>query len=512
MGRILLIKASDIRKYQDLMPSWILSLVEKSHFALVPPLGLMMIASVLRVRGHDVAILDMREIELKNKSLRAMIEKISPDVVGISAITTEAPSMHAIAAVVKQIDPRIPIIVGGPHASSFTRKVLTDPNILCAVLGEGEQTVLEVIETIGRKGNIQGIKGIAYSNGAETIFTPARPYIQDLDALPYPAWDLVDLNFYSRYRSMASVGLRKYMTLFTSRACPYHCSYCHNMFGKRFRVRRPENVIREMEILAREHGVEEFEILDDIFNLDLDRAHAVCDGLISKNLGIRFSFPNALRGDRLPSDLIRKLTRAGMNFTSIAVETASPRIQRLIKKNLNLGRVREAIKELHRCRVFTRGFFMLGFPTETREELLATIRFAVDSELPSAMFFIVTPFEGTEMYNFSGATTRTDSMKFTGYDYFHAPFNLSRVGDEELHRLQRYAVLRFNASPWRIWEIVSTFPRKRHLHVYALGVIKNFFIKREAPGPDGKTGGKPNGPSPTPSWGGNAGLPTSDSI
>jgi len=481
MAKVVLIKASDIEHYRPLAAApWIWEIGKNYNFAMTPPLGIMSIASVLRNKGHEAKIIDARDIELKNQSLKGEIEKHSPEIVGISAITTEAPSLHAIASVVKEVDKKIFVMAGGPHASSFTKKVLSDLNIDCAVIGEGEETAQELVDAVVRKRDIGDVKGIAYRKNGGAHLTPPRPYINDLDALPFPAWDLIDLNFYGRYRSMASVGLRKYMTLFTSRACPYRCIYCHNLFGKNYRTRSPENVLREMEILVKDYGVEEFEILDDIFNLDIPRAHAICDHIIKKKLKIGFSFPNALRGDRLPNDLLRKFKEAGLNFTSIAIETASPRLQKLIKKNLNLDKIREAIRELYRLRVFTRGFFMLGFPTETREEMISTIRFAVDSELPSAMFFIVTPFEGTEVEKEFRKTIQDKDYSFTGYDYFTAPFNLSQESTEEVQKLQKYAVFRFNASPWRLYQIFSTFPRKRHLYVYALGVIKTFLMRKSA--------------------------------
>jgi len=490
MAKVVLIKASDISHYRPLMPPWVWEIGKNYNFAMTPPLGIMSIASVLRNKGHEVGIIDMRETELKNQSLKGEIEKHSPEIVGISAITTEAPSLHAIAKVAKEVDKKTFVIAGGPHASSFIQKVLSDPNIDCAVIGEGEEIAQELVDAIVRKRDIGEVKGIAFRKNGGVLLTPPRPYIHDLDALPFPAWDLVDLNLYGRFRSMASVGLRKYMTIFTSRACPYQCIYCHNLFGKIYRTRSPENVLQEMEILVKDHGVEEVEILDDIFNLDIPRAHAICDLIIKKKLKIGFSFPNALRGDRLPTELLRKFKDAGLNFTSIAVETASPRLQKLIKKNLNLNKVSEAIKELHHLRVFTRGFFMLGFPTETREEMLATIRFAMESELPSAMFFIVTPFEGTEVEKQFRERIQEKAYSFTGYDYFTAPFNLSRESTEEVQKLQRYAIFRFNMNPWRLYQIVSTFPRKHHLYVYAISLVKTFFIqKSERNIPHGKESG-----------------------
>jgi radical SAM superfamily enzyme YgiQ (UPF0313 family) len=244
---------------------------------------------------------------------------------------------------------------------------------------------------------------------------------------------------------MASLGFRRYMALFTSRSCPFHCIYCHNIFGKGFRARSPQNVLEEVKFLMNTYGIREFEILDDIFNFNTKRASEIFKML--PGLGASFSFPNGLRTDLLDEDQLRVLKDGGVNYISIAVETASPRLQKLIKKNLKLDKVWNAIEICNRLRIFTRGFFMLGFPTETRDEIKQTISYACSSALHTAMFFIATPFQGTEMEAMQGGKNSKIQASFRDYDYFAAPFNLSDIDSKDLFRLQRNASIRFTLSP-----------------------------------------------------------------
>lgn len=483
MAKILLIKCSDISKYRGLNINHrnIVSKLcykiitetplKRFTYALVPPLGVMYIASVLRKHGHQVKILDLRTVELKPFSLKTELESFQPQIVGLSGITTEAQSIHGTAETVKRILPETIVIAGGAHASSYPEKVLMDRNIKACVLGEGEATAVELMDALinGNEQDLDKVKGISFRRNGEIIFTQPREYITDLNSFPFPAWDLLDLNIYSKVRSMASVGLRKYMALFTSRACPYRCIYCHNMFGKGFRARSPENVLEEIELLNQEYGIKEFEILDDIFNADKERAKNIFKRIAVLDRNLKFAFPNGIRTDILDYETLRIFKDGGLHFTAIAVESASKRIQKLIKKNLNLEKVMENISICADLKIFTRGYFMFGFPTETREEVMETINFAVKSKLHSAMFFIVTPFQGTELER--NYLDRIESVSYDLYDYFVTTFNLSKCNDMELFLLQEEAISRFNRNIKRQLTMLRDMPRKRHIWIYGIGMV-----------------------------------------
>lgn len=463
MARVLLIKA------RFLTPD---------NQGIVPPLGIMGLASYLRSeRGHEVRIVETGFRESAPGDVDRALRGFRPHLVGVSALTLESPSMRRIAAQAKGWNPEVPVVVGGPHASSYPEEILQDPHVDYVVLGEGERTLLELLDALEGGSDPEGVPGIAYRGGGSVRTTPPRAPLAEpeLDRLPFPAWDLVDLGGYARHKSMSTMGLRPYMALFTSRGCPYRCTYCHVNFGKEFRGRSPENVLREIGELVERHGIRDFEFIDDIFNWDLPRAKRILDGIAARYPGTRIHFPNGLRCDRLDDEFLLKAKAAGLTFLCVAVETASLRLQGLIKKNLHLDRIRWTIETATRMGIFTNGFFMMGFPTETRAEILDTIDFAVRSRLHQALFFIVTPFRGTELHARHQDAIRRRPESFSDYDYFRADFNMSTLPDEELFALQRLAWRRFYLSPRRAWRILRDHPRKRFLPRMAWMALRKIF-------------------------------------
>lgn len=450
----------------------------RTSTSVVHPLGLMYIASTLKSKGFDqIEILDTRIFNKPYEMVSKKIEEFKPDVVGISALTAEADSLNIISSIAKKISPKIPVVAGGPHPTAYPEETLLNHNIDILVYGEGEETFSELCTKYdgGNPKEYPKINGIAYREDDKVRINPPREFISDIDRLSFPAWELIDMNAYSKFTSMASLGHRPYMSLITSRACPFKCIYCHNIFGKKFRARSPENILNELLLLRSKYGIKEFEILDDIFNLDKKRAEHFWDEVINNFPDARFVFPNGIRTDLLDEKAIKKMKRAGVIYTAVAVESANERVQKLIKKHLNLDKVRHAIECLYEYKIFTNGFFMLGFPTETREEIINTIRFACSSKLTTAQFFIVTPFQGTELSELYKESIKNFKIDFSKYEYYLGEFNLSNVSDRELFRLQRWANIKFYYNPQRLLKIWKLHPRKYELFRY-ITLIPNRII------------------------------------
>jgi len=357
----------------------------------------------------------------------------------------------------------LPVVAGGPHATFYTRDVLDDPRVDCAVLGEGEFTADELSAALKARGRLADIEGLAWRDGTAVVVNRRRDHVEDPDTLPFPAWDLIGIPAYRRYDRMSRVGSGNYMGLFTSRACPHECIYCHKMFGRGFRPRSAANVMTEIRALHDEQHVRELEIIDDCFNLDVARAKNIFESIIDSGLQLRISFPNGVCGDKLDAEFLDLAKRAGVVSMSFGIETASPRLQKLLRKNVDLDLVLRNIALAHQRRILTLGFFMLGFPTETREEMLATVDFAVRSKLHAANFFAVVPFAGTELAELArrlGKPTCTDfDHTFLGEGFT----NLTDLPDREVRRIRRTATRRFYASPSRIWSIVRDYPGKSQL-------------------------------------------------
>jgi radical SAM superfamily enzyme YgiQ (UPF0313 family) len=442
------------------------SLVSKNS-GTTPPLGLLYIAAFLRARlGAEVRVIDSFLEKDPLKAVRAALRSFSPDVVGISALTAEALLAAHIAAAIKAGAPGLPVIIGGPHPSSDPDLALTDPNVDAAVIGEGEETFAGLVRVIMSEGPrwrdpavLRTVAGLAFRGGNGLELSAPRPAIEDLDSLPFPAWDLIDYRRFWSRPGMATVGIRPYLPMFTSRGCPYGCVFCHRLFGKKFRARSPENVADEIAGLLR-MGAADIEVLDDIANFDKGRFDGILETLLKRGLHPILSFPNALRADLLERDSVALLKKVGAGEVSVAVETVSPRLQKLIGKNLSIEKTAGAISSLAANRIFTRGFFMLGFPTETEEEMISTIKFARSSPLHLALFFTPIPFRNTglcEMFKKAGKIEASDNT--IDYEYYGSLFNGSLVPDKRYRALYRRAYYNFYSSPSRALRILRDRPR-----------------------------------------------------
>ena len=458
------------------------SVVSKIKKGTMPPMGLLYIAANLRAKlNAEVRLLDaMFEPDIL-KLVAAEVRPRRPDVVGISALTAESFLAHKLAAAVKGEDRTVPVVMGGPHPSSNPGEVLGDHNIDAAAIGEGEETFTELARVIAEEGPrwlepkvIHGVAGLAVRGEGGVEFTPPRPPIQDLDSLPFPAWDLIDYKKFWATGGMATVGIRPYLPIFTSRGCPYHCVFCHQIFGKKFRARSPENVAEEVALIHR-LGTKHIEVLDDISNFDPDRFDRMLQLLLERGLESVLSFPNAIRADLMRESSIDLLKRVGTGEVSVAIETASERLQKLLKKNLSLDKVSRTINMMADRRIFTRGFFILGLPTETEAEMRATIRFAHESRLHIALFFNPNPFPNTEMYDmFAKAGKLRPDANTIDFEYFGAPFNASDMLDDTYRRLYRRAYYGFYLNPARAYRIARDGPFGWDIPARAFGLFRNY--------------------------------------
>jgi len=441
------------------------SLVSKIT-ATTPPLGLLYIAAYLRDRlKADVRVIDAALEADAAKAVRDAVRSSRPDVVGVSAITAEAFLAHRVAEAVKAEAPGLPVVFGGPHASSDPEQVTADTNVDAAVIGEGEETFAELVRLISDSGPgwkapavLASVAGIAWRDESGFRTSAPRPPIGDLDALPFPAWDLIDYRHFWDRPGMATVGVRPYLTMFTSRGCPYRCVFCHQLFGKKFRARSPENVAEETSRLLK-MGVSHIEVLDDIANFDGTRFDRILETMLEKDLHPVLSFPNAIRADLMQERSLDLLKKVGAGEVSVAIETASERLQKLMGKNLSIEKARRTIEMLADRRIFTRGFFILGLPTETEAEMRSTIRFARDSRLHLALFFTPNPFRNTGFYDmFAKAGKLPAQAHSIDYEYYGSPFNASEVPDKKYRFLYRRAYYCFYFNPKRMFYLLRDRP------------------------------------------------------
>lgn len=461
---------------------------EKRDMARVYPLGLLAIGSVLKRAGHSAKIVDLRISENPDQELIAELESFQPDAVGIGIMTIESRYGFQLADRIKQLNPDMPVIFGGPHCKHEPKYILNHKSVDFIVVGEGDVTIVELANAMDEGRPLETIEGLAFRKGDDYFTTPARGIIRNLNDYPQD-YDLIDMERY--FNPKASMDFfptfrnRRFLPLVTSRGCPFKCTYCHDIFAKSIQYRSADSVVDEMEMLVKQYGVREFHIVDDTFNLNMKRAKKIMDMIVQRGLNIHIAMPNGLRADFLDDDLIDKMARAGVYRLALGIESGSQRIQDTIKKDLDIGILPDIVERLTRAHISAHGFFMLGFPTETREEMEQTINLACKLNLTTANFSIVQPNPGTELRETFIEVMESNDPGFSDYSFDKAVCNASAVSDAELQELRSEANRRFYFSRKRMHQVFRAVEPKwlmRSMFNMPMGLIwKNALAPNNTP-------------------------------
>lgn len=358
-----------------------------------PPLGLMYIAAYAeRYTDHEIEILDAQVEGLTFTHIESEIRKRQPDVVGIQTMTFTLLDAIRTAETVKEVDRDIHICLGGPHVYIYPNETINIPEVDTLVLGEGEAIFTELIQALANGTDLDGIKGIVFKRNGEMVNTGLRPLRENLDELPYPARHLTPFRkYYSLVAKRSPIT-----TMMTSRGCPYKCLFCDRPhLGKRFRARSAENVVDEMEQCT-EMGIHEFFLYDDTFTVNRQRVFDVAEEILRRGLDTGWDI--RARVDTVDREMLEKLKDAGCERIHYGVEAGTPEILRVLRKGIQMDRVREVFKITKDLGITTLAYFMIGSPTETREGILRTIEFAKELDPDYVHFSVTTPFPATELY------------------------------------------------------------------------------------------------------------------
>lgn len=361
----------------------------------LPTLGLAYIAALLGKKGHNVKIIDGMAEVISSKEIALVSESF--DVIGITSVTFLALLAHDVAKEIKKQSPDKPVIMGGAHASAVPEDVLLDNNIDYVVIGEGENTFLELVEKIQANKKVNDVNGIAYRENGEVILTDHRVVEENLDEIPMPARHLLPMHL---YRS-SEVRARRHPALhmMSTRGCPYNCSFCANKTIHRCRLRlhSAERVVEEMNMLVRDYGAREIHFWDDCFVYDEERVYKICNLLHKKNINVPWECEATIT--RVNPKLLKAIKKAGCFSISYGIEVGSEKRMNDINKGwLNRDKIYEAIKWTKEAGLRTRGYFMFGFVGETKEEMEITIKFAKELNLDFATFSLLVPLPGSLDY------------------------------------------------------------------------------------------------------------------
>ena len=357
----------------------------------LPPLGLLYIASFLKDNSaYKVTIVDSEVERLDYPALKAKIEQLKPDIVGIQALTFTLIDALKTASVVKSYSERVPVVFGGPHVTIYPYESLMFKDVDYIVRGEGELSFKEMLDNLGNEAGLSEIDGIGFKNNGKISLTKEPSFIDNLDDIPFPDRSL---SSYRKYYSLLSKNF-PITTMMTSRGCPYNCIYCERM-GKKFRAISAERVIEEIKHCL-SLGIKEIFFHDDTFTIDKKRVYKICE-LINKN-GLKFDWDARVRVDTINYDLLLRMKKAGCHRISFGVESGNPRVLKNLRKGITLEQVKTAFGYCKKLRIQTLADFMIGSPGETREDIMETVAFAAKLGADYAQFSVTTPYPGTDLY------------------------------------------------------------------------------------------------------------------
>lgn len=413
-----------------------------------PHLGLAYIAAVLEAEKHAVRIIDIDAEALTYEKLGRIFQDEKPDMVGITATTPVFYSALRIAETVKENSSAYTVI-GGIHATLMPKECAESSFIDFVVVGEGEKTIVELVDAIRDKGDVSNIKGLVYRKGSEIVLNEAREPIQDLDAIPFPARHLFKNQKYTYPDALRYPAC----PIITSRGCPGNCTFCTAKYlhGKRFRCRSAENVLDEIETLIKDHGVREIHIWDDNFITNRNRVFAFRDGVLKRKIKVLFSFPNGVRADFISRDILKALKDFGTYSIAIGVESGNQNILDMIQKGIKLEQIENAFRLAKEIKLETWGFFLLGLPGEDGKTMSDTIDFAIKLDPDIAKFHVLKPFPKSAVYEQLKAQGLIIDENYVHYGIHTKPVHrLPTVSQEELLQWQQKAYRRFYMRPSKI--------------------------------------------------------------
>jgi radical SAM superfamily enzyme YgiQ (UPF0313 family) len=438
-----------------------------------PPTGLAMLAAVCREKKYSVAIIDAPAINLNSQQVLDKILEFRPKYIGITAVTISIFNAIDIAKLLRDRYPEGKIILGGAHITAAPKETVERFGMFfdIAVLGEGEVTIIDLLKAFDKKKSLADVKGIAYPDGTgkNLIFNPPREFIEDLDSLPFPAYDLLpDL---AKYYSPPAHTVKKFPAalLITSRGCPGMCTFCDNkVFGRRLRCNSADYVIRLILHLKKTYGIKEIQFRDDNFLVFRKRTIELCKKLIRRKIRIEWSC--AGRVDMINPEMLQLMKKAGCWQIWYGIESGSDRVLAAIKKNTNQEKISRAIINTKKAGISTGGFFMIGMPTETEADIKKTIDVLLKLPLDEFHISHLAPFPGSEIYSSASQYGYFDNdwKKMSGWKTIFVPKGLSK---KKLVYYSNYAFKKFYFRPRIIFNYIKKIRSWRHVQTYILAFL-----------------------------------------
>ncbi|MBU1087366.1 MAG: B12-binding domain-containing radical SAM protein [Candidatus Omnitrophica bacterium] len=468
-----------IKKLMLIFPPVVFS--PESVKQIMPPLGITYLAAYLR-DDFQVKLLDAavegyaQETRLANGLLRyglsfsqikQQIIDFEPDAVSITCLySSQISIVNRICRDIKSISENIVTIVGGSHPSFLAEKCLENQQLDFIILGEGEETLKNLLTAISNKADYAKIDGLAFRNNNIVQINPKTQWIENIDLIPFPARDLLPLEKYHKINLPMGLVSRQTpaMNLITSRGCPFECAFCSSchFWGRKYRPRSVENVIQEMCQL-KAMGIKEIKFFDDNLTLDKPRAKKLFQAMIDRKFNFTWNTPNGIAAQTLDPEMISLMKQSGCYEITLAVESGDPNILRdVLNKPTDLKQIEEISKIIKAHKINTYGFFIIGFPQETKAQIFKTLEFMNKLALDRVSLFIANPLPGTRIFEYCRQKGYLNDLDDTSLDYFQSKFETEEFDSRFLEKTRRnwywtYNLKLFLRNPFKFFQNYNIF-------------------------------------------------------
>lgn len=425
-----------------------------------PVFGICYISAYLKLSGIDCRIFDAYFNSWSEKETIEKVVEYSPDVIGLTAMTHEIIQASQIASQLKErLNARI--IVGGCHVTALPERTLREfPAFDYAVYGEGEKTVIELMEFLQQSGisEASNIAGLVWrdTEGNIRVNEPREPLTPlELDMLPYP--DVKD--YYNGPQALADKN--SYYIMFTTRGCPYNCAFCMQVMGRKLRRRSAENIIQEMEYAISHYGAHTFNFADDIFLFPNQETRELLQLMIDRSLPKRIRWSGLTRANFVTPELINLVKEAGCFRLEMGVESGDNEILKAINKGITVEQIRNAVKIIKDSGILVSTYFILGHPNETLETIKKTINLAAELNTHTIAIGLMVPYPGTRIYEMAHRGEggyRLLTEDWSQYDkYGGRVLEVEGVTFKQLSKWQRWAIVYFYLRNFRLLDFARFF-------------------------------------------------------
>lgn len=443
---------------------------------LFPPLGIMTLAAFIHSRSaHEVLLLDCLPQDLSYAELADRIRAAQPRLVGITAHTHNLVDVHKTALLVKRIDPSIHVVLGGGHVWAFPEAAAGLSGVDSAVRGDGEFTLLELLEALEAGRTLAGIQGLLYQDArGQVVRNPDRPLLHPLDDLPYPDRKSLGLETYFT----PAMRRRRATTMITSRGCPNRCTFCSTY--KTYRTRSPRDIVKEIQHCVAEYGIEEIHFVDDIFNQSPQRVIDICQAILDEGVKVEWGMKTSCA--TTTPEMLAAAKAAGCTKIHLGVETGTDEGLRALNKNIDTGIIRQAFKWTREAGITSIAYMMIGCPHEkNREDIYRTVNFMREVDPDYIVYALMTPYPDTTLYQ-TGLERGLYSPQ-PWADFLKNPVedhDLPTVWEEYMSKAELLDIFKdvhrdFYLDPriiWRTFRKVKTWEEFKRLTLGGLSVLK----------------------------------------